>query len=160
MPRFSARDTLTMCTIAGALAAPATTRAPARAAAMARLPGPQPRSSTCPRTKGSTALSNGLSAKSPAAICFRNCVSKNSMLRLPATLLRHAQPALDDLARRRERHLGNHHEALGELVLRDFLAGEVGDELIEGRLGGAGLERHEGAGLRAEHGVGHRHDRA
>src|SRR5205085_4048616 len=159
MPRFSARDASAMRTIAAALASSATTRAPVLAAARLRLPRPQPRSRTCPRTYGRTMLSNGLSAKSPAAICFLNCVSKNSTLRLHATLLRHAQPALDDLARRRELHLGDDHEALGKLVLRDLLREQVIGELGKRRLRGARLERDERAGLLAQHGIGHRHDR-
>src|SRR5882762_6491439 len=45
--------------------------------------------------------------------------------------LRQAQPPLDDLARRRERHLGNHDQALGQLVLRHVFLEEVVDPVIK-----------------------------
>src|SRR3989454_1514273 len=77
-----------------------------------------------------------------------------------ATLgFRQAQPSLDDLARRRERHLRDHDQALGQLVLRYVLVQQVVTEFLQGRRSGFAPEGYKCTGFLPEHRVGHRHDR-
>src|SRR2546429_5580502 len=77
-----------------------------------------------------------------------------------ATLgLRQAQPPLDDLARRRERHLGDHDQALRQPVLGYVFVQQIVDQLIQRNFLGRRSQSDKNTGFLPEHWVGHRHDR-
>src|SRR3954471_10718631 len=73
--------------------------------------------------------------------------------------VRDPQPRLDDLARRRERHLGDDHQALGELVLRNAFSQQVIDQLDQTGLLRRVFQADEKAGFLAQYRVGHRYQR-
>src|SRR5437762_7618738 len=95
-----------------------------------------------------------------ALTCAMPKHSELSSAKAIATLgRRQPQPSLDDLARRRERHLGDHDQALRQLVLRYVFLQQVVTKFLKRKLIGGGFQSDKNTRPLAENRVGHRHDR-
>src|SRR2546426_10748196 len=77
-----------------------------------------------------------------------------------ATLrLREAPAPPYELSRRRERHLGDHDQALRQLVLGYVFLQQIVDQLIQRNFLGGRSQSDKNTGFLSEHRVRHRHDR-
>src|SRR5213078_2166193 len=95
-----------------------------------------------------------------ALTCAMPKHSELSSAKAIATLgRRQPQPSLDDLARGRERHLGDHDQALRKLVLRYVFLQQIVDQLLQRNFLGRRSQSDKNTGFLSKHRVGHRHDR-